>query len=51
MPYHLFFNTWVGLLHYYIANASSFAPGESVLKRYGHQLRDHFLMLVQEDRS
>jgi AcrR family transcriptional regulator len=51
MPYHLFFNTWIGLIHYYIANASSFAPGESVLKRYGQQLLEHFLMLVKEDRS
>jgi AcrR family transcriptional regulator len=51
MPYHLFFNTWIGLIHYYIVNAASFAPGESVLERYGHQLRDHFLMLIKEDRS
>jgi AcrR family transcriptional regulator len=51
MPYHLFFTTWIGLVHYYIAHASSFAPGESVLKRHGQMLRDHFLMLVKEDRS
>jgi AcrR family transcriptional regulator len=46
MPFHLFFNTWLGLIHYYIAHAASFAPAESVLKRHGHELLEHFVGLI-----
>lgn len=46
MPLHLFFNTWLGLIHYYLSNGDLFAPGESVLKRYGKELVDHFLALI-----
>lgn len=45
LPLHLFFNTWLGLVHYYLANGDLFAPGESVLKRYGPELTDYFLAL------
>jgi AcrR family transcriptional regulator len=45
-PLHLFFNTWMGLIHYYLANGDLFAPGESVLKRYGPELMDYFLDLT-----
>jgi len=51
MPLHLLFNTWIGLLHYYIANGEMFAPGESVLKRRGPELVDHFLRLVSQGDS
>jgi AcrR family transcriptional regulator len=47
MPFHLFFNTWIGLIHYYLVNAESFDPGESVLRRYGPELLEHFLALVK----
>ncbi len=46
MPLHLLFNTWLGLIHYYLANRQMFAPGASVLKRYGHELLNHFLALI-----
>jgi AcrR family transcriptional regulator len=46
IPLHLLFNTWIGLLHYYLANDNLFAPGESVLKRYGTELLEHYLNLV-----
>jgi hypothetical protein len=46
IPFHLFFNTWIGLVHYYIAHAAFFAPGKSVLKRYGRELREHYLALI-----
>jgi AcrR family transcriptional regulator len=48
-PLHLLFNTWLGLIHYYIANSDLFAPGESVLKRYGPELLNHFLTLIATD--
>ncbi len=43
---HLFFNTWIGLVHYYLANGDLFAPGEPVLARYGKELLEHFLNLI-----
>lgn len=47
MPLHLFFNTWIGLVHYYLSNGDLFAPGEaSVLAKHGDALIDHFCALV-----
>jgi AcrR family transcriptional regulator len=46
IPLHLLFNTWIGLIHYYLANGNLFAPGESVLKRYGPELLEHYLNLL-----
>ena len=46
-PLHLLFNTWVGLVHYYLVNGDLFAPGQSsVLKRYGKTLVDHYCSLI-----
>jgi AcrR family transcriptional regulator len=45
-PVHLLFNTWAGLIHYYLANDDLFAPGESVLGRYGSELLDHYMRLI-----
>ncbi|MFZ7103388.1 MAG: TetR/AcrR family transcriptional regulator [Peptococcaceae bacterium] len=45
-PLHLLFNTWIGLLHYYLANNDLFAPGESVIERYGQELLEHFMSLM-----
>ncbi len=46
IPVHLLFNTWLGLIHYYLSNNDLFAPGESVLKRYGQDLLDYYLRLI-----
>lgn len=46
MPIHLLFNTWIGLLHYYLANDDLFAPEGSVLERYGEELLEHYLSLL-----
>jgi AcrR family transcriptional regulator len=46
-PPHLLFNTWIGLLHHYLANRGLFAPGGSVLGRRGPELLAHFLFLVR----
>ena len=34
MPIHLIYNTWIGLIHYYITNGDLFSPNGSVLKEY-----------------
>lgn len=49
MPSYLFFNTWIGLIHYYLANKKWFAPDGSVLQRYGQELLEHFLFLVSKE--
>lgn len=46
MPLHLLFNTWIGLVHYYLANRELFAPGASVVERRGEELLAHFMSLV-----
>jgi AcrR family transcriptional regulator len=46
MPIHLLFNTWIGLVHYYLANRDLFAPNASVIERHGAELVGHFMSLV-----
>ena len=46
MPMDMLFNTWVGLIHYYLVNGDLFAPGESILKRYSKQLIEHYMNLI-----
>lgn len=45
-PVHLLFNTWVGLLHYYITDSDLFVTEGSVLTRYGQELLDHYMGLI-----
>lgn len=45
-PIHLIYNTWIGLLHYYITNGDLFAPTSSVLKQYRHELVQHYINLI-----
>jgi AcrR family transcriptional regulator len=47
MPLHLLFNTWIGLIHHYLANRRLFAPGDSVIGRRGEELLDHFMSLIE----
>lgn len=47
MPIHLLFNTWMGLINYYLTNGDLFAPEGSVLERYGQTLLDHYMSLLQ----
>lgn len=46
MPFDLLFNTWLGLVHHYIGNRELFAPGRSVVERWGPTLLDHYLGLL-----
>jgi AcrR family transcriptional regulator len=48
---HLLFNTWIALLHYYIANRDVFSPGASVLEAKGDELVAHFLNLVRREEK
>jgi AcrR family transcriptional regulator len=47
IPLHMIFNTWLGLVHYYLLNAELFAPGASVLERYRKDLITHFISLIE----
>lgn len=42
------FNTWIALLHYYIANKEIFSPDESVIDSLGDDLLKHFLTLIKK---
>lgn len=50
MPVHLLFNTWLALIHYYLANAHMFAPAGSVLETCGVQLHEHFVSLISRHK-
>ena len=50
-PMHMLFNTWIGLIHYYLANNDLFAPEESVLERYGQELLEYFMELIVSKRT
>jgi AcrR family transcriptional regulator len=46
MAQHLLFNTWIGLVHYYLVNRDLFSPRRSVIRAKGAELIEHFLSLV-----
>lgn len=46
MPVHMLFNTWLALIHYYLANKHLFAPEGSVLEKIGAQLHAHYVSLI-----
>ena len=48
VPFHMLFNTWLGLVHYYLLNGDIFAPRESVLTRYKKTLIKCFLSLIKQ---
>lgn len=47
-PLHLIFNTWIGLIHYYMTNSDLFSPNGSVLERYGEELLQHYINLIKK---
>ncbi|GHU70928.1 TetR family transcriptional regulator [Spirochaetia bacterium] len=46
LPLHLMFNTWMGLVYYYLQNSEWFAPGQSVIKRYKDELVSFYMSLI-----
>lgn len=47
IPIHLIFNTWMGLIHYYITNGDLFSHNGSVLKQYSEELLQHYMNLIK----
>lgn len=45
---HFIFNTWLGLIHYYLQNSDIFAPDTSVIGRYRDELLTNFLELIKK---
>jgi len=48
LPFHMLFNTWLGLVHYYLLNGELFAPRDSVLTRYKSALIECFMTLIKQ---
>ena len=48
IPFHMLFNTWLGLIHYYLLNGELFAPHESVLIRHKNSLIECFMVLIKQ---
>ena len=48
LPVHFIFNTWMGLIHYYLENKDLFSPDRPLLERYGPQLIDTFMELIKK---
>jgi len=46
MPVNLMFNTWIGIVNYYLINKDLFAPTDSVILRYSEQLVEHFINII-----
>ena len=46
IPLHMLFNTWLGLLHYYLQNSELFTPGKSVLKYRKDELIKNYVSLI-----
>lgn len=46
LPIHLIYNTWIGLIHYYITNGDLFCSSGSVLKQYCQELLQHYISLI-----
>lgn len=48
LPINFIFNTWIGILNYYLENKDLFAPDGSVIKRYGDKLIEYFMQLISK---
>lgn len=46
LPMHLIYNTWIGIIHYYLTNSDLFSPNDSVLKQYSDELLHHYMGLI-----
>lgn len=46
-PIHLIFNSWVGLIHYYLTNGDLFTNEGSILNNYGQDLINHYIKLIK----
>ena len=52
LPIHMLFNTWLGLVHYYLLNREFLShSNESVLRRYREEILSTYLNLIMEERE
>jgi hypothetical protein len=50
LPIHMLFNTWLGLVHYYLLNKEFFSDSSgSVLRRYRAELLFTYLNLIKNE--
>lgn len=50
LPIYFVFNTWNGLINYYLSNSDLFAPEESVIAVHGDELLDCFMKLIASNK-
>lgn len=50
-PLHLMMNSWMGLVHYYLANRDLFTQKSSVLAAKGKELIQYFNQLINGERK
>ena len=48
IPQALLFNSWISLIHYYLAHREMFAPHGSVIRERRVELVEHFINLVRK---
>lgn len=48
IPVHMLFNTWIGLVHYYLQNKEYFSPEDSLIERYREDLITTYLKLIEK---
>ncbi len=48
---HFLFNTWVGLVHYYLVNGDLFAPEGNVMGRYGDTLVENYMKMIRRNQG
>jgi len=52
LPIPVLYNTWLGLIHYYLMNKDLFVhSNESVIKRYGPELVSTYLKLIKNEKE
>jgi len=51
IPVHMIFNTWMGMIHYYLMNKDLFSPNAPLLKRYSEELINTFLELIKNNQE
>jgi Transcriptional regulator len=49
IPSYLLFNTWMGLVHYYLANSNLFAPDGKIIEKYGEVLIENYMKMIQHE--
>lgn len=49
IPLHLIYNTWIGLIHYYITNSDLFSSSGLVLEQYRYELLQHYISLITNE--